>query len=118
MLRYLPTLVVTIMSLTNEHPQKSPIAEADLLFSGKKMKPLHLAGYGVIVNLSKQIALAMTCPLYTKPIERRKPIEFINALVFLKRLSGLLIAPYVQRKTASGFVRVMLRADIQSLPDV
>ena len=36
---------------------------------------------GCRVFLSKQLHPAMTTSLYTKPIERRKPIDFINALV-------------------------------------
>ena len=53
-----------------------------------------------IVTVSKQSRPAMTTPLYTKSIIGRKPIDFINALVFLRRLLGLLVAPYVLHKMA------------------
>lgn len=53
-----------------------------------------------IVTVSKQSAVAMTNQLYTRSIKSRKPIDFINALVFLRRLLGLLVAPYVLHKMA------------------
>jgi hypothetical protein len=45
---------------------------------------LHEGDWASILNTSKQSAVAMTTPLYTKPITSRKPIVFINALFSLK----------------------------------
>ena len=63
------------------------------------MKPLTSAGNGSIVDASKQLQPAMTFQVYTKSINRRNPIGKTYALVFLRRLHGLLVAPYVQHKT-------------------
>ena len=65
----------------NSQNRKSRLSSGER--SEAALIPLHLAWNGFIFTTSKQIALAMTSPLYTKPIERRKPIEFINALVYM-----------------------------------
>ena len=64
-------------------------------FSRLSEYTLHDGGWACILFTSKQLQPAMTTPLYTKSIAGRKHISFMNAL-----LLGLLVAPYVQRKTA------------------
>ncbi|RKZ97813.1 MAG: hypothetical protein DRQ42_09275, partial [Gammaproteobacteria bacterium] len=68
--------------------------------SGGSLDRLTLGVSAANLLPSKQIALAMTLPLYTQPIKSRKPIVFINALVSLKHceIANLILLVALQER--------------------
>ena len=76
--------------------QKTPISQGSLLSSWEReMKLLRLDCRQRILISIKAVCATSTNQLYTISLKSHKN----PALVFLRRLHGLLVAPYVQHKT-------------------